>query len=231
MTNNVTHEEVDKFTEDKAQWWNLHGPLRTLHHINPTRTQYIESHIQLSGLNVLDIGCGGGILSESLAKRGANVTAIDANKSAIDVAKQHALENGLNINYVCTLAEDFAVNNKQSFDVISCLELLEHVPQPESVIKTCASLLKPGGKLFLSTINRTMKAYLLAIVGAEYVLNLIPKKTHDYDKFIKPSEMQAWLLKHGFTLDDLSGMSYNPISKKSSINEQVDVNYLMCATR
>lgn len=222
---NVSSSEIEQFDNLANHWWDVDGKLKTLHDINPLRVQYIQQHCQLRENTVLDIGCGGGILSESLAKAGAKVTAIDLSEPAIEVAKQHAKQQKLSIDYRVQSAEDMAEQAPQ-FDVITCLELLEHVPDPGSVIKAASQCLKPGGQLVLSTINRTIKAYLMAIVGAEYVLNLIPRGTHHYQQLIRPSELTNWCRQANLSLKHLQGMSYNPITRQASNSDDVGVNYL-----
>lgn len=223
---NVDKQEIDKFAKLANFWWDPKGPLKTLHAINPARLHYIQSHVNLKGKKVLDVGCGGGILSEALAEAGAQVTAIDLAEPSIEVAAKHAREKSLEIDYQCTALEDLTQNQ---FEVITCLELLEHVPDPKAIIEQCAKRLCPGGTLILSTINRTLKAYLKAIVAAEYVLQLLPKQTHDYDKFIKPSEISAWLRESEFEVIDISGLDYNPLTQTSEITDDVAVNYLLTA--
>lgn len=220
----IDKQELDKFAQHSAQWWDTEGPLKTLHDINSTRLDFISQHVKLSDIRVLDVGCGGGILCESMARRGAEVIGIDAEAEAIKAAKEHAQNNGLTVRYLCTPIEDYEDN---AFDVITCMEMLEHVHRPEQVLHHCRRLLKPDGLLFLSTINRTPKAYASAIIAAEYVLNLLPKQTHDYEKFIKPSELAAMTRSYGFELIDLKGLHYNPIARTCALGDDVSVNYLM----
>lgn len=227
--NNIDSHELDKFEDLANEWWDSHGKLRTLHHINPTRLRYIESATPLKGKKVLDLGCGGGLLTEAMADRGAELTGLDASIMAIDVAKQHQQHSGYDINYVCDTAENFARENRNQFDIITCMELLEHIPDAPSLIAACNKLLQPGGHLILSTINRNLKAYLLSIVGAEYILGLLPKGTHQYEKFIKPSELSTWLRKGGFTVIDLAGMRYLPGVEHCTITNTPSVNYLVHA--
>jgi 2-polyprenyl-6-hydroxyphenyl methylase / 3-demethylubiquinone-9 3-methyltransferase len=229
MSSNLSNEEVNKFSDHHVHWWDTTGPMKTLHHINPTRLSYVEQHIELKQKTLLDVGCGGGIFAEALAKKNAIVTAIDANLSAIQAAKQHAACQKLNINYQHGILEELTLAN--SFDVVTCMELLEHVPNPAALIQHCVEYLKPDGLLFLSTINRTLKAYGLAVIAAEYLLGIVPKKTHDYEKFIRPSECEAMLSMAGCTLIGLSGMGYNPFTAKAWLDQQVDVNYLLCAKK
>jgi len=223
---NVDKAELQKFNDIAARWWDKTGEFKPLHDINPLRLNYINSRIDLKNLNVLDVGCGGGILSESMAELGATVTGIDMGEKALNVAKLHKLESDLDITYQLTTAEEFATKHENSFDVITCLEMLEHVPDPSSVITACAKMLKPKGHLFLSTINRNPKAFLFAVVGAEYVLNMLPHGTHSYAKFIKPSELSNWCQQANLEIQDLTGMQYNPISRLYSLDNNVDVNYL-----
>ncbi len=224
----INAEEVNKFAQHAKHWWDTEGPLKTLHDINGTRLQFIAQHVDLTDVCVLDIGCGGGILCEAMVKSGAKVTGIDAESEAIQTAQEHAKSNGLAIDYFCTPVETY--KNKQ-YDVITCMEMLEHVEHPEIVLEHCKRLLKPNGFLFLSTISRTMKAYASAVVAAEYVLNLLPRQTHDYSKFIKPSELMAMARSFGFNLLDMRGMNYNPILRTSSLSSDVNVNYLLALHR
>lgn len=230
-TENYDKAEVEKFSALSEEWWNPEGKCRPLHDLNPTRLQFITDRCRLNDKRVLDIGCGAGILSESMAKREAIVTGIDISADIMRVAKQHAESNHLQLHYIQSTAEVFAEQseNAGSFDIITCMELLEHVPNPLSLIKACRQLIKPDGHLFFSTINRSFKAYLLAIVGAEYALRLLPRGTHCYEKFIKPSELDAWLRKANLNLKELSGMDYNPFSRQASLKEDVSVNYLAYA--
>jgi 2-polyprenyl-6-hydroxyphenyl methylase / 3-demethylubiquinone-9 3-methyltransferase len=225
--NNIDQAEIDKFSELSSHWWDPQGELKTLHEINPLRLAWIHEKTPLTGKTVIDIGCGGGILSESMAKLGAHVTGIDMSPGAINVAKLHQIESGVKVEYLLTTAEAAAKNQPGHYDSVTCLEMLEHVPDPAAVIQACAALVKPGGSVFFSTLNRNMKAYLLAIIGAEYVLNLLPKSTHDYAKFIKPSELSEWSRHAGLTIMDMTGIHYNPFTKKFKLNDDVSVNYLV----
>lgn len=220
----VDEIEINKFANLASSWWDKNGPLKTLHDINPVRLAYIQKIQSLSGMRVLDIGCGGGILAEAMAESAAEVCAIDAEEKAITIASQHALQSQININYQCTPVEEYQA---EKFNVITCLEMLEHVRDPEIIISNAKRLLSPGGYLFLSTINRTLKAYLQVIVAAEYVLKLLPRQTHDFAKFIKPSELCSILRKHGFEIVDISGMAYNPLNRKAELCDSVDSNYLL----
>jgi len=231
VTTNVDQAEINKFDKLAEKWWDAQGECKPLHDINPLRLKFIQQHSILKQHTVLDVGCGGGILSESLAEDGANVTAIDASDKAIAVADAHAKQNHLDINYQRTTIEDFAQKNTTQFDVITCMELLEHVPNPGSIIATCADLLKPGGIVFFSTINRTLKAYLFAIIGAEYVLNLLPRGTHDYTKFIRPAELEEIAKQSDLKLASMTGMTYNPLTQSYRLTKNVDVNYLIHFTK
>ncbi|MCP4187777.1 MAG: bifunctional 2-polyprenyl-6-hydroxyphenol methylase/3-demethylubiquinol 3-O-methyltransferase UbiG [Gammaproteobacteria bacterium] len=225
---NIDPLEIDKFQSIASRWWDRESEFKPLHDINPLRVGYIEDYIgTLEGRKILDIGCGGGILAESLASKGAKLTGIDMAEMSLKVAKMHLHESGLDINYQKTTTEEFAKGHKEQFDVITCLEMLEHVPDPASIIKAAASMLKPDGHLFLSTINRNPKAYVLAIVGAEYILKLLPKGTHEYQKFIKPSELAAMVRSNQLNVSDVTGMTYNPINQQYKLCRDVDVNYLM----
>lgn len=229
---NVDHSEITKFEALASRWWDYEGEFKPLHDINPLRTNYIDTQVNLAGKKVLDVGCGGGILAEAMAQRGAQVTGIDMGEANLNTAKLHALESGVKVDYRLIAVEDLAAQAPESFDVVTCLEMLEHVPDPQSVIRACASLVKPGGKLVFSTINRNPKAYLFAVLGAEYLLRLVPTGTHDYHKFIKPSELATWCRQAGLQVRHLTGMVYNPITKVYSLKEQdVTVNYLLCASK
>ena len=229
---NVDAAEGAKFEELAHRWWDKNSEFKPLHEINPLRLDYIDGHCGgLAGKIVLDIGCGGGILSESMALRGASVTGIDMGEAPLSVAKLHMLESGAKLDYRQVTAEELAAEKPGSYDVVTCMEMLEHVPDPASVIQACATLVKPGGNVFFSTINRNMKAYLFAIVGAEYIMQMLPKGTHDYAKFIRPSELEAWARAADLHLDDLTGMSYNPLNQQYSLGKDINVNYLMhCST-
>lgn len=223
---NVDPEEIAKFEELAARWWDPHGSFRPLHDLNPLRLGYIEGKAVLPGKRVLDVGCGGGILTESMAKRGASVTGIDAGQAPLDVARLHQLESGVNIEYQQTTAEALAAQERHAFDVVTCMELLEHVPEPESVVQACADLCRPGGHVFFATINRNPKAYLMAVIGAEYLLRMLPKGTHDYEKLIRPSELDAWGRQAGLALGDLVGVAYNPLTGQYRLCRDVSVNYM-----
>lgn len=224
---NADIEELNKFSELAHKWWDKTSEFKPLHDINPLRLGYIDKAVSLDGITVLDVGCGGGILSESMAMKGAQVTGIDLGEKALKVAQLHSLESGAKVNYRLVSVEELAAEQPESFDVVTCLEMLEHVPDPVSVVQACARLVKPGGHVFFSTINRNPKAYLLAVVGAEYVLNMLPRGTHDYAKFIKPSELAGWGRAAGLSLNHQVGMSYNPITQHYWLGGDVSVNYLM----
>jgi 2-polyprenyl-6-hydroxyphenyl methylase/3-demethylubiquinone-9 3-methyltransferase len=227
---NIDHSEVKKFANHADQWWDINGKLKTLHHINPTRVEFIKKQSSnLIGLDIIDIGCGGGILTEALAKEGANLTGIDMAKESLEIAKLHMLDksNKLNINYVCSTAEEYAKNNHNKFDIVTCMELIEHIPDPQSLMISCLKLLKPGGDLFISTLNRNLKSYLTSIICAEYILNLIPKGTHSYERFIRPSELSMWAEQAGGKPKKLTGLKYNPLTKNCKLVENVDINYIL----
>ena len=231
MTNpqktNFDQAELNKFSELAHKWWDKTSEFKPLHDINPLRLSYIDKTVSLKEKTVLDVGCGGGILSESMAEKDAKVTGIDLGEKALKVAQLHSLESGMAIDYQLISVEDLAEKQPASFDVITCLEMLEHVPNPASVVAACAKLVKPGGHVFFSTINRNPKAYLFAVIGAEYLLNMLPRGTHDYSKFIKPSELATWLRPAGLLLQHQIGMSYNPIIKHYWLDSDVSVNYMM----
>lgn len=218
--------EVAKFSQHANEWWNVNGPLKTLHDINPVRLEWIQRFVPLKGKTVLDLGCGGGVLSEGMAKAGALVTGLDVEVDAIKAATLHAEAEGLSIQYVCQPVEQYT-HDKGLFDVITCMEMLEHVADPQQIIHHAARLLKPDGWLFLSTINRTIKAYASVIIAAEYVLNIIPRQTHDYDKLIKPSELAAMVRAEGFETESISGLHYQPLTRAASLQRSVDINYLL----
>ena len=228
MNSNVDHEEVNKFAELAARWWDKDSEFKPLHDINPLRLNYIKEQCGgfLKGKRILDVGCGGGILSESLALEGATVVGIDLAEAGLEVAKLHLLESGLDIDYQFISAEELAESESESFDVIACLEMLEHVPDPSLVIEACSKLVKTDGRVFFSTINRNPKSYFFAIVGAEYVLNLLPKGTHNYEKFIRPSEIDEWARLYDLSISSMIGMTYNPITKKYKLGDDVSVNYM-----
>jgi 2-polyprenyl-6-hydroxyphenyl methylase/3-demethylubiquinone-9 3-methyltransferase len=224
---NADPNEIDKFSALAHRWWDPESEFKPLHQINPLRLEWIERLAAIKGKTVLDIGCGGGILSESMAVKGAAVTGIDLSDKALAVARLHLLDSGNTVSYQKISAEDLAQQCPASFDVVTCMEMLEHVPDPASTIAACAALVKPGGHVFFSTINRNAKAYVLAVIGAEYVLRMLPKGTHEYAKFIKPSELARWAKSVGLEPDELIGMTYNPFSKIYALGRDSDVNYLL----
>ncbi len=228
---NVNPAEVAKFERLASRWWDPDGESRPLHDLNPVRFGYIAERVSLKGARALDVGCGGGLLSEALARAGAKVIGIDLAAAVLDVARLHLLESGLEVDYREVSAESLAEQLAGQFDVVTCLEMLEHVPDPSSVIRASADLLKPGGRLFLSTLNRTPQSFATAIVGAEHVLRLLPRGTHHYAQFIKPSELAADLRRAGLVLEDLRGIGYNPLTRKAWLGESVAVNYLACARK
>ena len=225
---NVDSAEVAKFEALASRWWDRNSEFKPLHDINPLRLDYIERRAGLKTKKVIDIGCGGGLLSEGMAQRGAEVTGIDMGTAPLAVARLHQMESGVNVNYRQITAEQIATEEPQQYDIVTCLEMLEHVPDPSSIVQACAQLVKPNGHVFFSTINRNPKSYLFAIVGAEYLLRMLPKGTHDFSRFIRPSELDAWVRQTGqLQVRELTGMSYNPFSKRYSLGYDVDVNYLM----
>ncbi len=225
-TPNVDPGEIAKFAKLAERWWDPHSEFRPLHEINPLRLGFIDERVGLQGKTVLDIGCGGGILAESMAALGAKVTGIDLGEAPLAVATLHLKESGQQVEYRMIAAEDLAREQPATFDVVTCMEMLEHVPDPASTVRACAQLVKPGGQVFFSTINRNPKAWLFAIVGAEYVLGLLPRGTHDYMKFIKPSELAAWARTAGLHAREFTGMHYNPVTQRYSLGPGVDVNYI-----
>lgn len=228
---NVDPAEIDKFQSIASRWWDRESEFKPLHDINPLRVAYIERQAQgLEGKQILDVGCGGGILAEALAHKGACVTGIDMAELSLKVAKMHLRESGLEVDYQLSTVEDFAQQNAAQFDIVTCLEMLEHVPDPASIIASASRLLKPDGMLCLSTLNRNPKSFALAILGAEYVLRMLPRGTHEYKKFIKPSELAATLRANRMQVRDITGISYNPITKNYSLGRDIDVNYLMTAS-
>lgn len=225
---NVDSAEIEKFSQLAHRWWDKDSEFRPLHAINPIRTDWIKSHVDLQGQRLVDVGCGGGILSESLAQNGAKVLGIDMSVKALKIAKLHALEAGTEgVEYFQSSAEDLAQSEPQSFDVVTCMEMLEHVPDPASVVQACSTLVKPGGWVFLSTINRNLQAFLMAIVGAEYILNMLPRGTHEYAKFIKPSELLGYCNQCGLVEVDLKGLHYNPITQRYWLDGSTQVNYFL----
>ncbi|NOT15394.1 MAG: bifunctional 2-polyprenyl-6-hydroxyphenol methylase/3-demethylubiquinol 3-O-methyltransferase UbiG [Methylotenera sp.] len=227
QTLNADTLELQKFGELAHKWWDKNSEFKPLHEINPLRLEYIDALVNLKGKRVLDVGCGGGILSESMYFKGAAVTGIDLGEKALGVAKLHQLESGAEVDYQLISVEQLADATPASFDVVTCMEMLEHVPNPASVVQACARLVKPNGAVFFSTINRNPKAYLFAVIGAEYVLNLLPKGTHDYTKFIKPSELSSWARHVGLEVAGMRGMTYNPLTKHYALSDDVAVNYMV----
>ena len=224
---NADQAELQKFAELAHKWWDVNSEFKPLHEINPLRLNWINDLVDLKGKRVLDVGCGGGILSESMHFKGAKVTGIDLGEKALNVAKLHQLESGADVDYQCISAEQLAALEPASFDVVTCMEMLEHVPDPAAIVAACAKLVRPNGSVFFSTINRNPKAYLLAVVGAEYVLNLLAKGTHDYAKFIKPSELSSWARHAKLDVMSLRGISYHPFKQTYQLSDDVAVNYLM----
>lgn len=223
--------ELQKFSDLAHRWWDPTSEFRPLHEINPLRLEWINARVPLAGKKVLDIGCGGGILTESMARKGATVTGIDLSDKALNVADLHGLESGVKVTYEKISAEDIAAREPSGYDVVTCMEMLEHVPDPSAIVRACAQLVKPGGRVFFSTLNRNPKSYLFAVIGAEYLLRLLPRGTHDYAKFIKPAELAHFMRNAGLTLDALKGMSYNPLTRIYSLNQDTSVNYLVASSR
>lgn len=230
-TTNVDAEEIRKFEELAERWWDPESEFKPLHEINPLRFDYIDQRSAVAGKAVVDVGCGGGLLSEAMAHAGATVTGIDMGETPINVAREHARQSNLDIRYEHIQAETLAEREAGQFDVVTCLEMLEHVPDPAAVVRACHQLVKPGGSVYFSTINRTAKGYLLAVIGAEYVLNLLPKGTHDYAKFIRPSELEHYARDAGLSLQHLIGLHYNPLTRIYRLGPGVDVNYMMHTIR
>jgi 2-polyprenyl-6-hydroxyphenyl methylase/3-demethylubiquinone-9 3-methyltransferase len=228
---NVSAEEIARFGALAHRWWDPEGPQRALHELNPARLGYVAQRVPLRGARVLDVGCGAGLLSEALSKEGAQVSALDLAPELVEVAKLHLLESGLQVDYRLVSVETLAAEMPASFDAITCMEMLEHVPDPGSVLQACATLLKPGGRLFVSTLNRTPVAFAAAIVGAEYIARLLPRGTHEYRSFIRPSELAGWLRDAGLELEDVSGLAYDPIRRKAWVGKRTEVNYLACAVK
>jgi 2-polyprenyl-6-hydroxyphenyl methylase/3-demethylubiquinone-9 3-methyltransferase len=228
---NVSQAEIGKFGALANRWWDPQGPQRALHELNPARLGYVRERTALRGARILDVGCGAGILSEAMAREGADVVALDLAPELIDIAQLHLLESGLKVDYRLQSVEALAEQMPASFDAVTCMEMLEHVPDPASVLRACANLLKPGGRLFVSTLNRSPVAFAVAIVGAEYLAGLLPKGTHDYKSFIKPSELAAWLREAGLQLEDASGLAYDPIRRKAWVNRRTEINYLAYAVK
>jgi 2-polyprenyl-6-hydroxyphenyl methylase/3-demethylubiquinone-9 3-methyltransferase len=224
---NFDSAEIARFDATAQRWWDPQGEFRPLHVLNPVRLDYIDSHARLRGKTVLDVGCGGGLLSEAMAKRGADVTGIDLGTATIEVAELHALESNVTVRYLREAAETHAEHSPAAYDVVTCMEMLEHVPEPDSVLRALHTLVKPGGHVFVSTLNRNPKSFLLAIVGAEYVLRLLERGTHTYERFIKPSELARWARHAGLTVTDIAGLEYDPLREVAKQSTNVDVNYMM----
>ncbi|RTE65139.1 bifunctional 2-polyprenyl-6-hydroxyphenol methylase/3-demethylubiquinol 3-O-methyltransferase UbiG [Amphritea opalescens] len=228
---NIDPQEIAKFEELASRWWDRDSEFKPLHDINPLRVDFIDRIASLSGKKVLDVGCGGGILSEAMAHRGAEVTGIDMGEAPLKVAKLHGLESGVSVTYRQVTVEELAAEQPQSYDIVTCMEMMEHVPDPSSIVDACSQLVKPGGHVIFSTLNRNPKSYMMAIIGAEYLLKLVPKGTHDFNKFIRPSELANWIRQSGLQSEKITGLTYNPLSKSYKLNDRdVDVNY-MVATR
>ncbi|MBC8518959.1 MAG: bifunctional 2-polyprenyl-6-hydroxyphenol methylase/3-demethylubiquinol 3-O-methyltransferase UbiG [Gammaproteobacteria bacterium] len=225
VADNVDSEEIAKFEALAHRWWDRDSEFKPLHEINPLRLDYIERYTPINGMRILDVGCGGGILSEGMARAGGTVTGIDMGEAPLSVARLHLLESKLDVDYQQITVEELAEKEPGNYDIVTCMEMLEHVPNPASVVDACSRLVKADGHLFFSTINRNLKSYMMAIIGAEYILNLLPKGTHDHDKFIKPAELEQWARAVDLSMDDLTGMSYNPLTMTYSLGKNVDVNY------
>ena len=228
---NADPAELEKFGELAHRWWDPQGEFRPLHELNPLRLGWIDGLAKLGGKAVLDVGCGGGILAESMAQLGAAVTGIDLSEKPLKVAQLHLLESGLAVDYRLASAEEFSIQNRERFDIVTCMELLEHVPDPASTVAACATLARPGGRVFFSTINRNPKSYLFAVIGAEYLLKLLPRGTHDYARFIRPSELSRWCRAAGLEPVELKGMTYNPLTGAYRLGDDCDVNYSLCCAK
>ncbi|MFT5755599.1 MAG: 2-polyprenyl-6-hydroxyphenyl methylase/3-demethylubiquinone-9 3-methyltransferase [Alteromonadaceae bacterium] len=231
-TLNVDHQEIAKFEKIASQWWDITGDFKPLHQINPLRRQFITQHMQMIfEKKIIDVGCGGGILAESLAKLGADVTGIDMGEEPLNVAKLHALESGVSVDYQKITAEEKAIACPETYDAVTCMEMLEHVPDPESIIKACAQMVKPGGFVFFSTLNKTVKSYLLAILAAEKIFKLVPDGTHDHNKFIRPATLISWAESFDLKCIDATGIHYNPLTENHTLGQGLDVNYILCCQK
>ena len=232
MSKNIDPKEIHKFEALASRWWDRNSEFKPLHDINPLRANWIDQRAEVAEKCLLDVGCGGGILCEAMAQRGAKVTGIDMGEAPLAVGNLHKLESGVEVDYIKSTAEDFAESHAEVFDTVTCLEMLEHVPDPSSVVKACAAMTKPGGTLVFSTINRNPKSYLLAIIGVEYVLRMLPKGTHEFSKFIRPSELGQWAREAGLEITEITGLLYNPLTKTYKLSQNdVDVNYMICARK
>jgi 2-polyprenyl-6-hydroxyphenyl methylase / 3-demethylubiquinone-9 3-methyltransferase len=231
MTTNVDPHELQKFSELAYRWWDANAEFKPLHDLNPVRLDWIDNHAHLSGKRVLDIGCGGGILSESMAVRGATVKGIDLSTNALGVADLHSLESGVEVAYEEIAAESIAAREPGTYDVVTCMEMLEHVPSPAAIVQACSTLVKPGGWVFFSTLNRNAKAYLFAVIGAEYIARMLPRGTHDYARFIKPSELAQFARSAQLDITEIKGITYRPLSKRFDLSEDTSINYLMACRR
>jgi 2-polyprenyl-6-hydroxyphenyl methylase/3-demethylubiquinone-9 3-methyltransferase len=231
MTTNVDPHELQKFSELAYRWWDANAEFKPLHDLNPVRLDWIDNHAHLSGKRVLDIGCGGGILSESMAVRGATVKGIDLSTNALGVADLHSLESGVEVAYEEIAAEAIAAREPGTYDVVTCMEMLEHVPSPAAIVQACSTLVKPGGWVFFSTLNRNAKAYLFAVIGAEYIARMLPRGTHDYARFIKPSELAQFARTAQLDITEIKGITYRPLSKRFDLSEDTSINYLMACRR
>ena len=230
-TENVHLHEINKFGSLAERWWDPQGEFKTLHDINPLRISFIKKYAEINGKKIVDVGCGGGILSEGLAKKGAEVTGIDLSEELIEIADLHGLESGVNVTYKKISAEALAEEQTENFDHVTCMEMLEHVPDPSSIVSACVKMVKPGGYVFFSTLNRKPKAFLMAILGAEYILRMLPKGTHDYKTFIKPSELSQWARQAGLEMQGMTGIEYNPLNKRFNLGQDIDVNYIAAYQR
>ena len=232
MSKNIDPKEIHKFEALASRWWDRNSEFKPLHDINPLRANWIDQRAEVAEKRLLDVGCGGGILCEAMAQRGAKVTGIDMGEAPLAVGNLHKLESGVEVDYIKSTAEDFAESHAEVFDTVTCLEMLEHVPDPSSVVKACAAMTKPGGTVVFSTINRNPKSYLLAIIGVEYVLRMLPNGTHEFSKFIRPSELGQWAREAGLEITEMTGLLYNPLTKTYKLSQNdVDVNYMICARK